>query len=51
MFVVLSRMQYDSIRSARLVGVIVTCMVYFIVALDCALFDLSELSRFVVIYV
>ena len=50
-FVVLSRMQSFLVISVRLVGVIVTCVIYFIVALDFALFYLGELPCFVVIYI
>ena len=50
-FVVLSRMQSFLVTSVRLVGVIATCMIYFIVAPDFALFYLGELPCFVVIYV
>ena len=41
-FVVLSRMQFFLVISVRLVGVIITCVVYFIVALDIALFYLGK---------
>ena len=49
--VVLSRMQNIDVRSVRFVGEIVTCVFRFIVALDCVLFYLGGVSRFVVIYV
>ena len=37
--------------SVRLVGVIITCVIYFIVVPDSALFYLGVLPCFVVIYV
>ena len=50
-FAVLSRMQSFLVISVRLVGVIVTCVIYFIVVLDSALFYLGVLPCFVVIYI
>ena len=49
--VVLSRMQNVDARSVRLVVEVATCGCCFIVAPDFALFYLSEVSHFVVIYV
>ena len=48
---ILSRMQINCLKTVRLVGEVVTCVVYFIVALDCVLFYLSSILRLVVIYV
>ena len=45
-FVVLSRMQSFLVISVRLVGVIATCMIYFIVVPDSALFYLGVLPCF-----
>ena len=45
-FVVLSRMQSFLVISVRLVGVIATCVIYFIVVLNSALFYLSVLPCF-----
>ena len=49
--VILSKMQNICSKPVQLVGGIVTCVICFIVALDCALFYLSVILRFVVIYV
>ena len=48
---ILSRMQSICLKTVRLVGEVVTCVVCFIVALDCVLFYLSPILRLVVIYV
>ena len=47
---ILSRMQNICLKSVRLVGEVVTCVVHFISVLDCILFYLSRILRFVVIY-
>ena len=49
--VILSRMQNICLKPVQLVGEVVTCVFCFIVALDCVLFYLSVILRFVVIYV
>ena len=49
--VILSRMQNICLKPVQLVGEVVTCVICFIVALDCVLFYLSVILRFVVIYV
>ena len=46
--VILSRMQTICLKPVQLVGVVVTCVVCFIVALDCVLFYLSVIPRVVV---
>ena len=46
-----SRMQTNSLKTVQLVGVVDTCVVCFIVALDCVLFYLSPILRLVVIYI
>ena len=48
---ILSRMQNISLKTLQLVGEVVTCVVSFIVALDCVLFYLSLILCLVVIYV
>ena len=48
---VLSKMQSFLVISMRLVGVIATCVIYFIFVPDSALFNLGVLPCFVVIYV
>ena len=48
---ILSRMQINCLKTVQLVGEVVTCVVCFIVALDCVLFYLSPIPRLVVIYV
>ena len=47
---VLSRMQINCLKTVQLGGEVVTCVVCFIVALDCILFYLSPILRLVVIY-
>ena len=49
--VILSRMQNICLKPVQLVVGVVTCVICFIVALDCALFYLSVILRLVVIYV
>ena len=49
--VILSRMQNIYLKPAQLVGGVITCVICFIVALDCALYYLSVFLRFVVIYI
>ena len=49
--VILSRMQNICLKPVQLVGVVITCVVCFIVALDCVLFYLSVILHFVVVYV
>ena len=49
--VILSRMQSICLKPVQLVGGVITCVLCFIVALDCVLFYLSVILRFVVIYV
>ena len=49
--VILSRMQNICLKPVPLVGGVVTCVICFIVALDCDLFYLSVFLRYVVIYV
>ena len=49
--VILSRMQNICLKPVQLVGEVVTCVICFIVALDCVLFYLSVILHFVVIYV
>ena len=49
--VILSRMQNICLKHVQLVGGVVTCVICFIVALDCVLFYLSMILGFVVIYV
>ena len=46
-----SRMQNICLKPVQLVGEVVTCVICFIVALDCVLFYLSVILQFVVIYV
>ena len=48
--VILSRMQNICLKPVQLVGEVVTCVICFIVALDCVLFYLSVILRSVVIY-
>ena len=48
---ILSRMQINCLKTVQLVGVVDTCVVCFIVALDCVLFYLSLILHLVVIYV
>ena len=48
--VILSRMQNICLKPVQLVGEVVTCVICFIVVLDCVLFYLSVILRFVVIY-
>ena len=48
---ILSRMQINCLKTVQLVGVVITCVVCFIVALDCVLFYLSPILRLVFIYV
>ena len=48
---ILSRMQINCLKTVQLVGEVITCVVCFIVALDCVLFYLSLILRLVVIYV
>ena len=48
---ILSRMQNICLKTVQLVGEVVTCVVCFIVALDCVLFYLSPILCLVVIYV
>ena len=49
--VILSRIQNICLKPVQLVGGVVTCVIYFIVALDCVLFYLFVILCFVVIYV
>ena len=49
--VIPSRMQNICLKPVQLVGGVVTCVIPFIVALDCVLFYLSVFLCFVVIYV
>ena len=49
--VIPSRIQNICLKPVQLVGEVVTCVICFIVALDCVLFYLSMILRFVVIYV
>ena len=49
--VILSRMQNICLKPVQLVGGVITCVICFIVALDCVLFYLSVILCFVVIYV
>ena len=49
--VILSRMQNICLKPGQLVGVVVTCVLCFIVVLDCVLFYLSAILHFVVVYV
>ena len=49
--VILSRMQNICLKPVQLVGGVVTCVICFVVALDCVLFYLSAILSFVVIYV
>ena len=49
--VILSRMQNICLKPVQLVGRVVTCVICFIVALDCVLFYLSVFLCFVVIYI
>ena len=49
--VILSRMQNICLKPVQLVGVVITCVTCFIVALDCVLFYLSAIFHFVVVYV
>ena len=49
--VILSRMRNICLKPVQLVGEIVTCVICFIVALDCVLFYLSVILRFVVVYI
>ena len=48
---ILSRMQNICLTTVQLVGEVITCVVCFIVALDCVLFYLSLILHLVVIYV
>ena len=48
---ILSRMQNICLKTVQLVGEVVTCVVRFIVALDCVLFYMSPILHLVVIYV
>ena len=48
---ILSRMQNICLKTVQPVGEVVTCVVCFIVALDCVLFYLSPILHLVVIYV
>ena len=48
---ILSRMQINCLKTVQLVGEVITCVVRFIIALDCVLFYLSLILRLVVIYV
>ena len=48
---ILSRMQNICLKTVQLVGEVVTCVVCFVVVLDCVLFYLSLILRLVVIYV
>ena len=48
---ILSRMQINCLKTVQLVGVVDTCVVCFIVALDCVLFYLFPILCLVVIYV
>ena len=49
--VILSRVQNICLKPVRLVGGVITCVICFIVALNCVLFYLSVILHFVVIYV
>ena len=49
--VILSRMQNICCKPVQLVGEVITCVICFIVALDCVLFYLSVILHSVVIYV
>ena len=49
--VILSRMQNICLKPVQLVGGVVTCVICFIVALDCVLFYLSVILHFVVVYI
>ena len=49
--VILSRMQNICLKPVQLLGGVITCVICFIVALDCAPFYLFVFLRFVVIYV
>ena len=48
---ILSRMQNICLKPVQLVGGVITCVICFIVALDCVLFYLSAILHFVVIYI
>ena len=48
---ILSRMQINCLKTVQLVGEVITCVVCFIVALDCVLFYLSSILHLVVIYI
>ena len=49
--VIPSRMQDICLKPEQLVGEVITCVIRFIVALDCVLFYLSMILCFVVIYI
>ena len=46
-----SRKQTFISKSVQLVGKVVTCVIYFMTALICVPFYLSEICHFVVIYI
>ena len=48
---ILSRMQINCLKTVQLVGEVVTCVVCFMVALDCVPFYLSLILCLIVIYV
>ena len=48
---ILSRMQNICLKNVQLVGEVITCVICFIVALDCVLFYLSVILHSVVIYI
>ena len=48
---ILSRMQTICLKTVQLLGEVSTCVVCFIVALDCVLFYLSLILCLVVIYI
>ena len=48
---ILSIMQINCLKTVQLVGVVDTCVVCFIGALDCVLFYLSPILHLVVIYI
>ena len=49
--VILSKMQNICLKPVQLVAGVVTCVICFIVALDCVLFYLSVILGFVVIFI
>ena len=49
--VILSKIQNICLKPVQLVGGVITIVICFIVALDCVLFYLSAILRFVVIYI